>query len=120
MKYFKLTGLVFFIILLGTIAIQNYDVLSSEFSFELNTFLHLFETKPIPLYFIIMAVFLFGVILTVFFIVSEIFDLKKRIADLSGQLSDYEEELKSLRNLPVMSSSDNEDELFEHHIRRME
>ena len=111
MKYLKLTGVVLLIILLGIIAMQNYDVLSAEFSFKFSIFSYLFETPPLSLYFIIIVIFLFGVILAVFFIVSEIFSLKNHIADLSEQLSDSEEELKSLRNLPVLLSSDNESEL---------
>jgi len=120
MKYLKLTVIVLLIILSGVIAMQNYDVLSAEFSFKLGMFMYLFESKPIPLYFVIIGTFLFGVILTVFFIVSEIFHLKKRLSDLSGQLSDYDEELKSLRNLPVMLPSENEDELSEHSVKIVE
>ena len=120
MKYLKLTGIVLLIILLGMIAMQNYDVLSAEFSFKLNVFSYLFETQPLSIYLMIIVTFLFGVILTVFFIVSEIFNLRKRLADVSRQLSNYEEELKSLRNLPVISPSSNEDELSEYRVSIME
>ena len=120
MKYLKLTGIVLLVILLGMIAMQNYDILSAEFSFKLNIFSYLFETQPLSIYLILIVTFLFGVILTVFFIVSEIFNLKKRLAGLSGQLSCCEEELKSLRNLPVISPSSNEDELSGYHVSIME
>jgi len=119
MKYLKLTGIVLLIILLGMIAMQNYDVLSAEFSFKLNIFSYLFETQPLSIYFIITVTFLFGVILTVLIIVSEILDLKKRLAYLSGQLSNYEEEVKSLRNLPVMVPLNNENELPERRVNNI-
>ncbi len=111
-------------ILLGlfilVVIVQNYDSFSQTATFRINLLFFKWQSPPLSLYLISCITFCFGVVLTGFYSIFEKFRLKREIKKLKRELSQKEEELVSLRNLPVseeaVSSGTNQDNVSEQPI----
>jgi putative membrane protein len=64
-------------------------------------FNYLFGEVQLPLIALLIAVFLFAVLLTLLVMFVRMFGLRSEVRRLKGQVRNAETELKSLRNLPL-------------------
>jgi len=81
---------------------QNRDALLYTTTLELNLFgpLH-FRTIPIPLYALVLGSILLGIIATAIYLGIGGYRLRQRLRELQKQNENLQQELNSLRNLPI-------------------
>ncbi|MFH1092073.1 MAG: LapA family protein [Pseudomonadota bacterium] len=101
MKTFKAVCLGLFIILLILFVVQNLKTLSHSLNFEFDFLVTSFTTPPLGVGLLITMCFALGFVLCQAINYLERRKLRKKIKDLGRQLSRTEEELRSLRNLPI-------------------
>ena len=113
MKHFRVVLVILFVLLIISVAVQNYSVMTSQVSFRLNLLFFNHETPPMSIYLVIIIAFLLGVVFTGFYGITERFRLKKEIKMLTKESKGKDQELQSLRNFPVtaeeMSHSEEQD-----------
>ena len=102
MKTVKVVLLAIIFIFLLLFLFQNYNALLSTTTLELNLFgpLHLRST-PIPLYALILGSVLLGVLVTAFYFGIGSYRSRQNLRSLRKQNYTLQEELNSLRNLPI-------------------
>ena len=102
MKAVKVVVLLLLLMLLVAFLFQNQDAFLAETTFEFRLFGPLnFSSKPIPLYGLILGSIFAGGLVAALFIGLGNFRLRSALRSLEGQNSSLQEELKSLRNLPI-------------------
>ncbi|MFZ0449921.1 MAG: LapA family protein [Desulfatiglandaceae bacterium] len=101
MKHVRVVLVILFVLLIITVAVQNYSVMASQVNFRLNLLFFNHETPPMSLYLVVIIAFLLGVVFTGFYGITERFRLKKEIRMLMKESRGKDQELQSLRNLPV-------------------
>jgi len=102
MKPVKWVVLLLLIVLLIVFLIQNIDAILAPTTFEFRLFglLHV-SSKPIPLYGLILGSIFGGGLMTAIYLGLGNFRLRSSLRSLQRQNSSLQEELKSLRNLPI-------------------
>ncbi|MBN2125543.1 MAG: LapA family protein [Deltaproteobacteria bacterium] len=106
MKHVKLILFVVIAMAVVIAAVQNNPVLSKTVQFRINPMVAPEKNSPeISLYQVIIITFLLGIILSGIYGTIERFRLRKQIKVLRKELQDKDEELNSLRNLPITSNS---------------
>jgi uncharacterized membrane protein YciS (DUF1049 family) len=104
MKHVKLILYILVGLVVVAIVVQNHAAMSTAVKFRINTlFFGEKTTSLLSLYTIVFVTFILGVILTGLYGIVEQFRLKKRIRVLTKELREKENELNSLRNLPITS-----------------
>ena len=101
MKHVRVVLIILFVLLIITVAVQNYTVMATKVTFRLNLLFFNHETPPMSLYLVVIIAFLLGVIFTGFYGITERFRLKREIKLLKKESKRKDQELQSLRNLPV-------------------
>ena len=82
--------------------LQNKDALTHKTTLELTLFGPLkFRTLPIALYAFTLLSFLLGLLVSALYGLVEIYRLRKALRTTKRQNDSLQEELKSLRNLPI-------------------
>ena len=89
-------------LLLIVLLFQNRDTLLYGVTLELDLFgtVH-YASTPIPLYGLILCSLFLGVLLTALYCGLGNYRLRQKLRDLRRQNDSLQEELKSLRNLPI-------------------
>ena len=102
MKPVKWVVLLLLMVLLITFLVQNIDAILAATTFELKLFglVHI-SSKPIPLYALILGSIFGGGLMTAIYLGLGNFRLRNSLRSLQRQNSSLQEELKSLRNLPI-------------------
>jgi uncharacterized integral membrane protein len=102
MKAVKWVVLLLLMVLLITFLVQNIDAILAATTFELKLFglVHI-SSKPIPLYALILGSIFGGGLMTAIYLGLGNFRLRNSLRSLQRQNSSLQEELKSLRNLPI-------------------
>jgi uncharacterized integral membrane protein len=102
MKQVKWVVLLLCMVLLIVFLIQNIDEILAATTFEFNLFglVHL-RSKPIPLYGLILGSIFVGGLMTAIYLGLGNFRLRSSLRSLQKKNSSLQEELKSLRNLPI-------------------
>ena len=102
MKPVKWVVLLLLIVLLIAFLIQNIDAILAPTTFEFRLFglLHV-SSKPIPLYALILGSIFGGGLMTAIYLGVGNFRLRGSLRSLQRQNSGLQEELNSLRNLPI-------------------
>jgi uncharacterized integral membrane protein len=102
MKAVKWVVLLLLAMLLITFLIQNYHAILAATTFEFSLFgvLHL-SSKPIPLYGLILGSVFGGGFMTALYLGLGNFRLRRTLRSVQRQNDSLQEELKSLRNLPI-------------------
>ena len=102
MKQVKWVVLLLCMVLLIVFLIQNIEKILAATTFEFNLFglVHL-SSKPIPLYGLILGSIFVGGIMTAIYLGIGNFRLRSSLRSLQKKNSSLQEELKSLRNLPI-------------------
>jgi uncharacterized integral membrane protein len=101
MKHIKAILIILFVLLVITVAVQNNSVMATKVSFGLNLLVFHHQTPPMSLYSVVIIAFLLGVLFMGFYGIAERFRLKKEIKTLTKESRGKDQELQSLRNLPV-------------------
>ena len=102
MKPVKWVVLLLFVVLLIVFLIQNINAILAETTFEFKIFglVHL-SSKPIPLYGLILGSIFGGGLMTAIYLGLGNFRLRSSLRSLQRENSGLQEELNSLRNLPI-------------------
>ena len=102
MKQVKWVVLLLCMVLLIVFLIQNINKILAATTFEFNLFglVHL-SSKPIPLYGLILGSVFVGGLMTAIYLGLGNFRLRSSLRFLQKQNRSLQEELKSLRNLPI-------------------
>ena len=103
MNHLKAIVVILFILLVIVVAVQNYQAFSSTVTFKINLIFFKWESAGMSLYFVAIVTFLVGVFFTGFYGITERFRLKRQIRILMKEAKEKDQELNSLRNLPVTS-----------------
>ncbi|MBW1782690.1 MAG: LapA family protein [Deltaproteobacteria bacterium] len=110
MKHIKAIIVVLFLLVVVIVAVQNYQALTTPISFKVNLLFFKAETSGLPVFLIAIITFLIGVICIWLYGISERIDFRRRIKSLMKDVREKEQELNSLRNLPVTSEDMNSGE----------
>jgi len=83
------------------VAVQNYETLVSPVPFKLNFYFFEYQTLGMPLSLVAIITFLIGLFSAWIYGIRERFGLKKQVKSLMKEAHEKDNELNSLRNLPV-------------------
>ena len=87
------------------IIVENLEQLSRTLTLKIDLLFWAVESPPMAFYFVLIIVFLFGILIAGLFGIVERFKLKKQIRDLLKENKGRDKELDSLRNLPIVQST---------------
>ena len=108
MAHLKVILVIVVSLLIIVLAVQNDQAMSTKVQFRVNPLIVREVSSPaVSLYQVTIVSFLFGVIATGIYGMVERFRLKKRIKTLARELEGKDQELNSLRNLPITSDEVN-------------
>jgi uncharacterized membrane protein len=114
MRYLKVLGLLIFFVLALTIFAQNMAVLSESIRLKL----HLFDVQWFsfegPFYIWGLAAFLIGGLFSLLFFLAERIRLSRQLSSCKSRLRSLEQEVNSLRNLPLEEHPKSSSESTEH------
>ena len=110
MKHLKAIVVILFLLVVVVVAVQNYQALTTPITFKMNLLFFNAETTGLPVFLIAVITFLIGVICIWLYGISERLDFRRKIKTLMKDVRDKEQELNSLRNLPVTSEDMNSDQ----------
>ncbi len=102
MKQIKVVGLLLLVVLLVAFLFQNYNAFLATTTLEFKLFgLLQFRSMPIPLYGLILCCIFGGGLVTALYFGLGSFRMRGTLRSLQRQNNSLQEELKSLRNLPI-------------------
>lgn len=104
MKVVKNVLLIILVVLIFIFTIQNRETLSGPFSFRLNLYVIDLSTGTMPLYSIILISFFSGLLLSAVLGWFHRLKLRVQYRTTKSLLDKREQELNSLRNLPVLET----------------
>ncbi len=105
MKQIKVLITILILLLIVVLSVQNYDALTTKINFKANLLFWNYQTADLSISLIAVATFLFGVLVTWLFGLSERMGYKRQIKTLMKDVKSNEMELNSLRNLPVTTEN---------------
>ncbi len=104
MTHLKIIVVVLVSLLVIVMAVQNDAAMSQKIPLKLDLFVfHKVSTSEVSVYQVAIIAFLLGLIAASFYAIVEHFRLKRQIKMLTAELQDKDQELNSLRNLPITS-----------------
>lgn len=104
MKHLKVIVIILFVLLVIIVAVQNYASMSTSVRFRVNLLFFNYETPEMSLYLVSIIAFLVGVVFAASCGMAERFRLRKQVRNLVREAREKDEELNSLRNLPVTTA----------------
>ncbi len=105
MKQLKVLIVILLMLLVVVLSVQNYAALNTKIHFKINLIFLEYQTADLSIFLIAVLTFLFGVLVTWLFGLSERFAFKRQIKALMKDVKNNEMELNSLRNLPVTTEN---------------
>ena len=103
MKHLKFILAIILMMLVIIIVVENHVALSTKVVFKFDLFTLHFESAEISMYYIVSITFLFGILIAGLYGMIERFQLKNQLKNLVKLSEEKDEELNSLRNLPITS-----------------
>ncbi len=103
MKQLRAILVIFFLLFVFIVAVQNYAVLTTPIKFRTDLIFLEYETAEMPVALVAVITFALGVIFMGAYGIFERFHLKRKIKELIRTSEQKDKELSSLRNLPVTS-----------------
>jgi len=106
MRFLKVLGLVLLFLISMMFFIQNTEILSQEMSLHLNFYIgdYVAKSRPLPFYFLLLAAFAIGAVLVLLFFIMDKMRMGKQLKECRSQRDSLEQEVNSLRNLPLDNS----------------
>jgi len=101
MRHVKAIIVVLFLLVVVVVAVQNYQALTTPINFKINLLFFKAETAGLPVFLIAVVTFLIGVFCLWIYGISERLNYRRQIKRLMKDVKEKEQELNSLRNLPV-------------------
>ena len=101
MRFIKFVLLVLFFLFFMVFFIQNNQILSQTMSLQFSLFIKTWNSVPLPFYFLLLLAFVFGALLSLCYLVAEKIRLHSQLRQCRIQLHHLEQEVTSLRNLPL-------------------
>jgi len=113
MKHIKAIISLVFMLLAVVLIVENLTQLSQKLTLQVDLYFWDWKAEPMAFYFVIIIVFLLGILIASLYGIFERFKLKKEIRILSKEKREKDKELNSLRNLPIVESKIEDMELIE-------
>jgi putative membrane protein len=113
MKHVKAIISILLMLLAVILIVENLAQLSQKLILKVDLYFWDWETEPMAFYFVIIIVFLLGILVAGFYGIFERFKLKKEIKIISKERREKDKELNSLRNLPIVENKIKDTELSE-------
>lgn len=105
MRYIKILFLIVFFFVAMLFFFQNTQPLNTTISLELNLFFAHLKSVPIPMYFLVLASFALGGIVVLFYFLAEKIRLGSELKQCKRRMASLQQEVNSLRTLPVDEDS---------------
>ena len=113
MKHIKAIISILLMLLVVILVVENLGELSKTLTLKVNLLFWASETPPMAFYLVVITVFLLAILVAGFYGILERFKLKKEIRIISKEKREKDKELNSLRNLPIVESKIEDNELSE-------
>ncbi|MFC1579445.1 lipopolysaccharide assembly protein LapA domain-containing protein [Thermodesulfobacteriota bacterium] len=110
MKHLRFILGIIIVLVVIIIIVQNQEAFSKEAVFKINLLGIHWQSASVQLYFIVTIAFLFGFLIAGVYGMLERFRLKKQIKMLTSASAAKEQELNSLRNLPITTEETSPEE----------
>ena len=104
MRYLKVLCLVILFFVSMLFFVQNTDILVQTLTLQLGLFSWHVTSSPVPHYLLILLSFVAGAILPMIYFLCEKIRLSKDLRTARKTIKQQEEELNSLRNMPIDDS----------------
>lgn len=105
MKHLKFLLAVIIILVVVILLVENHNAFSTKVEFRIDLFTLHYRSPEISMYYISGIAFLLGVLITGLYGAVERYQLKRQIKSLVKTSKEKDEELNSLRNLPITSDN---------------
>jgi len=109
MKHVKFLFVVFIMLVIFILLVQNHEAFNTKVFFIVDFKVFDYQTPEINIYLISLIAFILGVVITWFFNLLDRFQLKRQINSQRKELREKDNELNSLRNMPITSESTTSD-----------
>ena len=110
MKHVKFMLAIILMLVVVILIVQNHEAMSTKVSFQVKFFSYHLQSSNMSVYYIVTISFLFGVIISGLYGIIERFRLMKVLKLLRATSKEKDQELNSLRNLPITSDNISQDE----------
>lgn len=104
MRFLKVFALLAFIAILLIFFQQNTEILNTGIQFKLDMFGNTWHSMMMPLYFVAVVAFFLGGVLTLLYFLFEKMRMARQLKSCRSQISKLEQEVNSLRNLPLQET----------------
>lgn len=101
MRYIKVLLLTLFFFVSMVFFIQNNEVLSNELILKLELFDLSFVSRELPFYLVVLLSFVVGSVFSMSYFLGEKIRLSRELKAANAKLAALEQEVTSLRNLPL-------------------
>lgn len=101
MRYLKVLALVVLFFLSMVFFIQNTPELSKEVTLSIELFNYKFMSQPLPYYLLILIAFAAGSVLCLLYFMADKVRLSGQLRACRTRMANLEQEVNSLRNLPL-------------------
>ena len=105
MKHIKYLFLVFIMLLVFILLVQNHEAFNTKIILKANLLIGHYETPELSIYLISTISFVLGVIIIWVYDLLERIQLRRQIKKLKNESKEKDNELNSLRNLPIISEN---------------
>ncbi len=115
MKYLRVAALILLFFFSMLFFVQNHELLSTTVKLTLQLFGLEFQSTDIPYYLIVLLAFVAGGFISLAYLLVEKIRLSSEVKRSKARIKDLEEEVNSLRNMPLddenysMDSSENQE-----------
>ena len=105
MKHIKYLFLIFIMLLVFILLVQNHEAFNTKVILKANLLIGHYETPALSIYLIATISFVMGVLIIWIYDLLERIQLRKQIKRLNNEIKEKDNELSSLRNLPIISEN---------------
>ncbi len=113
MKHLRFMLAIFLMLLVVILIVENHEAMSTKVVFRVNLLALDYNTSDMTLYHVVTIAFIFGVIISGVYGMIERFRLKKQLKILRGDSREKDQELDSLRTLPITTDDVSSDTIEE-------
>ncbi len=101
MRYLRVAALILLFFFSMLFFVQNHELLSTTVRLTLQIFGLEFQSREIPYYLIVLLAFVAGGFISLAYLLAEKIRLSHEIKRSKSKIKDLEEEVNSLRNIPL-------------------
>jgi len=111
MRYLKVFVLALFFVVSILFFSQNNQILAQSLVLKLDVpYIAELRSIPLPLYLLVLGGFLFGSLLTLAYLAGDKIKASKKLRECRTRMNGLEQELNSLRTMPITEESYSSDE----------